>query len=231
MRLFTFYNHVPLHDQVNELKMLNLWREHHRRLGFDPFVLQEYHAWTHPRHDQFMEAVGKLPSINPAGYDLACYQRWLAVANTGADYCIMMDYDCFLTPTVPDDLNPVEPGQEPNRLAVFQNTTPCLVAGSAKAFEQACVWFANCDPAGRKHLSDMIILEEVATKEPEAFHRWHFAKCYGEQYWKAAPAVHFSNACMSPAEKQPRWKWIPELLKEHTHQTYVQDHHHTDKGS
>jgi len=220
MRLFTYYDHVAAHDNANELKMLLLWIEHHKKMGdwFEPVVLQEYHAQKHPRYAEFNQAVRLLPSINPAGYDVACYMRWLAVAAVGGSHNVMMDYDTFLTPSVVDDLNPIRGrvDRPEHQLAVWQNTTPCLVTGSAKAFEQAAIWFAGVNPAGRSHLSDMIVLEQVATQEPEAFARFNYAKCYGEQMWNTAPAVHFSNSCMTPADKQPRFKWIPELLKEHT---------------
>lgn len=218
MKLYTYYSHVPDHNHADELKMLLLWCDHHRRLGFEPICLQQYHCWRHPHYQKFTAAVGKLPSINPVGYDLACYERWMAVASQGGDHCIMLDYDTFLTPTVSDDLNllAADVNTALPFVTVYQNTTPCIVSGTSKAFDLACVWFAKFDPAGREHVSDMIILEHIATKQPEAFRRFNYAKCYGEEHWKAAPAVHFSNSCMVPNKKTPRFKWIPELLKEHT---------------
>jgi len=218
--LFTYYDHVPAHDNANELKMLTLWRRHHKQFGFDPFVLREFHARKHPRFAQFLEAVRKLPSINPENYDLACYVRWMAVAQMAHELrlkrAVMMDYDTFLTPTVHDDLNILKV-ESPDRLAVLQNTTPCLVLGSATNFEQACIWFASTKAAAElKHTSDMVILEHVATTEPAAFNRFNAVKCYGEDGWKTAPAIHFSNASMIPAGKGPRCDWIPKLLLEHT---------------
>lgn len=220
MRIYTFYDHIPAHDNGNELKMLSLWRAHHARLGFQPFVLQEWHAQRHPRYAQFCEAIEKLPSINPKQYDRACYLRWLAVAAAALEGMtgphIMMDYDTWLTPSVYDDLNPVLAPDRPDALHVYQNATPCIVSGPGKAFEQACIWFASFKPAeGEKHLSDMVILERVAAQEPEAYVRYNYAKCYGEPNWTSAPALHFSNACMIPAGKGPRCNWIPKLLAEH----------------
>jgi hypothetical protein len=214
MRLYTFYDHVPAHDNVSELRMLQLWRRHHTAFGFEPFVLQEWHAQLHERYGQFLAAVEKLPSINPKMYDRACYLRWLAMASTGEPWGIMMDYDTLLTPTQLKDLDPLLEVEQKDLLHVYQNTTPCIVTGNPKAFERACIWFASFAHSGEKHLSDMIVLEKVAQAEPDAYVRSDFAKCYGEDGWKTAPAIHFSNACMTPAGKTPRFAWMPKLLEE-----------------
>lgn len=216
MNLYCYYDTVPLHDQENELRMLNHWRRHHARLGFTPVVLEPWHARKHPYYENIHEAVSRLPSINPKGYDLACYDRWIAMATVAGGHGIMADYDTFLYPAVADDMTPLIAltGAERQKLRVYQNTTPCLVVGTAQTFNRWAWEFARYQPApDLKHTSDMVILEEFAIKEPDSFDRFRYVKCYGEEGWDRAPAVHYSNASMTPAGKAPRWKFIPELRK------------------
>lgn len=215
MNIYTYYNSVPLHDQEAEIRLVNLWREHHSQLGLTPVVLQEYHAQKHPHFKEFTAAVDRLPTINPKGYDLACYHRWMAMALVEG-LGIMMDYDTYLYPTVGDDMNPLHAlsGGELQKLRVYQNTTPCLVVGMKQSFEKWCQVFANyTPPAGCKHTSDMCILEEFAIGLPESFDRFRYVKCYGEPGWDTGLAVHYSNSSMTPNGLTPRWRHIPKLRK------------------
>jgi hypothetical protein len=218
MRIHTYYSNVPENRPEDELRLLTLWRTYHAALGFEPFVLSEYHARRHPYFENFKAAVSKLPSVNAAGYDLACYYRWMAMATVAGGIGIMADYDTFLT----NLWRPVpSSGQEMQKLRVYQNCTPCLVVGTAHTFLEACNWFAGSvdKPVlqtinGQPHTSDMIILQGIASAVPDAFTRLDLVKCYGEDGWTNAPAIHFSNASTGPAGKQPRWRHVPTLLKE-----------------
>jgi hypothetical protein len=216
MNLYTYHDWVPEHNHEDVLRLLTLWRQHHAALGFNPVVLGPYNARKHPAFAAVNEAVSKLPTINPKGYDVACYIRWLAMATVADGLGIMTDYDLYLTPTVGDDLNPLHhlSGADMQTLRVYQNYVPCLVVGTRQTFLRWALEFSRYQPApGCKHTSDMCILEEFAAREPESYWRASFAKCYGETGWTTAPAVHFANSCMEG--NQPRWKTIPKLLKQH----------------
>lgn len=212
MNIYTYYHDCAEIDAEEHLRLINLWRHHHEKMGFDPVVLTQYHARLHPYFAEFDRKVRRLPTTNPDGYDLACYHRWLAMAwlleNTGDSWAMMADYDMFirdplLPPFIPDH----------DRLRVHENIVPCLVTGTAKAFLTACTWFAEFPiPDDTKHLSDMYILEALAMAKPDLFDRAHLVKSYGDTDWQKAPAIHFSTFSMQA--KLPKWKTIPKILAE-----------------
>lgn len=213
MRLHTFYTFVDGIDQHDELRLIQQWQQHHERLGFETMVLQEFHAKQHPFYEDMLKAVRDFPSVNPKGYDTACYLRWLACA-TAQDMgqIIMMDYDLFLLPTVWDDLNPLlaPTGKEMQKLRVFQHHIPSLVSGSYDQYLAWCERFAEYKPETH-HTSDMCIMEQWHMKDPQCFTALPFVKLYTEQGWESAPAVHYSNSTMQPNKKVPRWKHVLNL--------------------
>lgn len=214
MKIHTYYHDCPDIDAESHLRLITLWRRHHEKLGLEPVVLTQYHARQHPYFKEFDDRVRRLPTTNPNGYDLACYHRWLAMVvalysphSEAGQVGLMADYDLFLRTDATKDLFLMG---VPARVTVFENIVPCLVLGDARAFLQACTWFAEYPMPGTKHTSDMYILEQLAAKKPELFARYHWVKSYGESDWAKAPAVHFSTYSM---EKQvPKWATIPRLL-------------------
>lgn len=211
-RLYTYYSHVPDMNSADELRNLILWRQHHAALGFEPFVLNEWHARQHPYFEEFDQAVSKFPTINPKTYDRACFLRWLAMA-TLKGFNVMADYDCFLY-SLDVPLQPLETGP----LTVFQKYVPCLVSGWPEQFLAQCKRFAAYKPKeGENHISDQTILAAQAADDDAhkdrkpSFERLTIVKGYGEEGWEKAPAVHYSNSTMTPAGKQPRWQHIPKL--------------------
>src|SRR5689334_12399815 len=99
--IFSYFTALPDMDLAGERILISLWAERWRAFGFTPIVLSEWHARKHPAFEVFDEAVSKLPSINPKGYDLACYYRWLACEvaakayQNGDGLIVMADYDVW----------------------------------------------------------------------------------------------------------------------------------------
>jgi hypothetical protein len=216
MRIFTYFESLASLNVEDNLRLVNLWRRHHQALGYTPIVLQEWHARSSPMFQDFDARICALPSINPAGYDRACYLRWLAMTKTGGG--IMMDFDVMLY-VKPEALFLLIDQYRGKGLAVLQNFVPSMVMGQELDYSNQCKRFADYRPDerdvhnGKPHTSDMIILERQALREPDSFTRVDLVKLFGEDGWNDAPAVHYANQAMAPKNLLPRWKQIPELRK------------------
>lgn len=210
MTLFTYFETVPGMYVEHEFQMLKLWERWHWELGLETFCLREYHARKHPHYADYEAAVKAMPTINPKAYEAACYMRWLAmVQHCGPEGGVMSDYDCFLI--VPKAAIPaVTP-----KLTVCQNVVPSLVAGSGAQYEWACKMFiklASELPAGSKHTSDMMMLEQIALKgDADSFARVKTVFQYGEVGWEYAPAIHFAHSSFPGGTH--RAQLIPQLLE------------------
>lgn len=227
--VFSYYGRVPDLDREAETKLQLLWLQHWREAGFNPRVLTERDAMRHPGYFEFIDVMAQMPSINPKGYDLACYARWVAVTQAikeaDALFAFMSDYDTFPTFRTRDEVDALcrhlaTPGQSPDdeaeayHLVCYQKYVPCFVGGTADCFSQQCARFAKYSPPpGTEHTSDMLILEGQIAKEPDSFKALDIAKLWSEPGWEHAPLIHFSNSVMGPANKFPRHKFIPEILE------------------
>src|SRR5687767_13866136 len=106
--IFSYFVSLPDLDLVNERLLVSLWIDRWRAAGLTPIVLNEYHARKHPIFPEFDAAVSKLPSVNPKGYDRACFLRWLAVQVAAQTYpsdngrIALCDYDVFIYDDWPD---------------------------------------------------------------------------------------------------------------------------------
>lgn len=208
MRCYCYYQEGPQINPEDERKLICLWIDNWRSKGFDPVVLNESWAEKHPMHDMFREAVSKFPSTNPAGYDLSCFLRWLAVAVAEKDDCaILSDYDVFNYGWAP-----VLPGNA--KLTCYQGHVPCLVSGRPKSFTAMAKFFMEYIPReGDNHISDMSILAGMTPHQSDKMLTFHLPiiKSYGEVGWEKSAAVHYPNAAMGPAKYIPRYKFIPNL--------------------
>lgn len=223
MKVFCYFSPNPDLPIEFETKLILLWRESWEKYGYTPVVLNEWHARQHPMFADYDAAISKLPSVNPPGYDRACYLRWLAVAHvlslddlpTFKDLGILTDYDVMSYgwhPSVyPSGLTTWEgkgiDGERPG------HTIPSVVTGTKEDFETACLWFASYEPTdldvigGKKHTSDMYVLEKHAAE----FTQRNVCKVFGEEGWETAELVHFCNASMIPKGFQPRSEHIRAL--------------------
>jgi hypothetical protein len=195
--IFTYFQPLTSIDANEQLLLIDLWRYSWRKAGWNPLVLHG------KRFGGIAGTLTKLPSVNPVGYDAACFVRWLAMAEHGG---WMSDYDCMN--------NGLPPQPIPKRLTVCQtnNACPSLVGGDALEFLRIARLFSERGPAligeinGRPHVSDMHILQAM----PEEFDQQEIVLGYGAHGWNAAPAIHFANSTMEG--KQPRSLWIPRLV-------------------
>lgn len=210
MKLFTYHANVPGINLENEFKLILLWIEHHRKLGYEPVVLNEYIAKKEPRFEVFNEVIRVLPNINPPEYERACYLRWLAMAQIGGG--IMMDYDCFIYD--PKPIKKVPAVAALKSPICYQQYVPSLFSGNQNQFNHIVDIMIKYEVTekdnvmnGRAHVSDMYMIENGTIPVD----RRDLVKNYGEPGWETAPAVHYSNGSMQPAGKMPRVQWIPKL--------------------
>lgn len=222
MKIFSYYNDVPGISALDSLKLICAWREHWSAIGFEPFVLSEFHARAHPYFAEFEAAVKKLPSVNGPDYEFACYARWLALAQVGGGF--MADYDVFSHER--DELGgagrfpwPMT-GPQLGKLHIFQNKNvcPCFVYASPEIALHACKAFATTSLGRREikggvHVSDQYIFEDLVSTGNDWIETHDLVRLWSDEGWEKFPFVHFANAVAAPAGKTPRWKFVGEILK------------------
>ena len=192
-KIYTYY--APLkHGNSAETRLIELWKVNWKRSGWEPVVLDETHARKHPDYEDLVVKLRNLPSINPEGYELACYLRYLAVAAMGGGF--MSDFDLF---------NYGFPRQDPYpRITLFARpAVPCLVSGPAEGYLQIVRMFANYTPvesdriwsAKRNeyvpHVSDMHLLQ----KFPNSHGSVHAVDepLSRPDPWERASLIHWSH--------------------------------------
>lgn len=224
MNVYCYYSDIPQLPAYDELKLIMIWRERWKSMGFEPVVLSEYQARQHPDFGAIARDLDKLPSVNPAGYDKACYYRWIAMAVAAPYNGIMSDYDVL--PRAPDHDGQVRGGMmrltditgaQAGGMQFHQGPVPSLVRGSTSAFQQIVDYFRRCAQVGeykqekingQPHVSDMYLIEQFLAGKPDGFQVFNSVKLWGEQGWQDAAFTHFSNSVMLPAGKAPRWKHV-----------------------
>ncbi len=206
-KIYTYYEPVAQIDRDESNALIALWEAYWLRAGFQPVLISEAHAREHPAYVQAKSLFSKMPSTNPAGYDLHCFLRWLAMSNAGGG--IMADYD-------------VMPNGDPQirlegDITFYSGNAndpmiPCLVNGTKAGYERAIAHLLAHKPTGN-HTSDMVALRDFS-----AVNHWT-CKEVNEEGWEDAEIVHFPTARMQPAGLTPKSRHIPELLKTVQHET------------
>ncbi len=215
MRIYTYYEVCPTHDVEAEMRLLLLWKEHWTAIGYEPFVLNEFIARQHPYFEDYHAAVSKLPTVNSADYEKACYLRHLALAQVGGGW--LADYDVF---AVRGKELPVFSGEQLNRLQLLQTNCicPCLFYATREVAERMCRTFAAGQHGLRKmgerdHYSDQYALVDLVEMDKvDWIEQSNHLLGYGDDGWEQAEFVHFSNSATRPRGKNPRWQHIPQIL-------------------
>lgn len=217
MKLLTYYAEVPGISNYDSLKLLAVWREKWLAAGFEPFVLSEHQARKHPYFDEFSKGLEKLPTQNAREYEMACYHRWLALAQVGGGLC--GDYDVFprqpLAPGFTDWLN-----DQTSTLQLLQQNCvcPCLFYASKDVAERVCREFVTREFTlreinGKPHMSDQYTLEQIVQAGAGWISQKDCTMMWSELGWETRPFVHFANRVALEQGKSPRWKFVEEVLK------------------
>lgn len=193
----------------------SLWRESWSRHGFEPVILRG--EGLRERWPEFEEAIAKLPSINPPGYDALCERRWCAMVEAGGGF--MSDLDVLnlgLTPKGLCDLMV----QFDGKLKIADGHVPALVWGGRSQYLDTVHLFQNFKPNGATHVSD----QEILGHSPDAFTGLSILKEYGKDGWEDCPLVHFTAARCN----RPKGPTMRRVMKERTPLLITMCHGATD---
>lgn len=218
INLYTYYDPVPEIDSADSLRLILLWRERWAAEYFNPIVLNEWRARQHPYFSEYAAAIEKLPSVNPARYETACWYRWLALAEVGGGW--MSDYDAMPSVGFAAWFALVATQHAPNKIHIFQ--TPCcpaFVYSSQETAEKFCRAVVEAGgslgnrPQGEKpHYSDQYLLEDLHMRREDWIETHDVMKLWSDIGWETAPMLHFANAVLQPKKLLPRWQHIPGIL-------------------
>jgi len=142
--------HVPVVeiDQRETQAQIEAWRASWTRHGWQPQLLNTSHAAIHPRFRKLTAELMRRPTVNFASYEVACFHRWVAMANFGGWMC---DYDVVNRGFTPEHAAEHEGG-------LVLCDTPCLVYGSKPDYERVLSFFEGDKELdverGEAHYSD-----------------------------------------------------------------------------
>jgi hypothetical protein len=210
MRIYTYYAPLQTIKPADEMALIELWKWNWKRNGFDPVVLGVYEAQRSPIYKAFRDAILKFPTPNPAGYDEACWLRWLAYAGLGDDMVLASDYDCMGYGFEPF-------GTDTARINMFAGWVPCFVMARPEIIFEMCNMMMSSTPDKWDEFQGHQIYEDQhwfchAMKElPALFNPIPAVKEFTEPGWEKALVVHYNNHNM-PAFR-PRFQHIPKLRR------------------
>ena len=199
MNIYTY--HSPVENLPYQHHLLELWQKSWRALGWNPLVLTRAQAEMHAMHESLERHFhASLPSRNSAAYELACYERWLAMDFVGGGW--MSDSDI-----INYSFYPIRPASDTLTLFSQGNLCPCLVYGSAAEYLRAATLFLNHSGGVFEpdHASDQNILQLHKSQ----FRQVELVPEFNEPGWEKSCLVHYANGRM--LAHQPRHEWIPRL--------------------
>ncbi len=172
-------------------RLLAFWKEAWSANGWEPVVLTEEDAKKHPKFKEWSKSLLAKPTINPKGFEGACWLRHIAMAVDGG---FLVDYDVlpFGYSGGIEECGYRLGKKLPNLLCLG---VPCAVVGDAGQFENAIKAFIACDPvieSGKLHLSDMHACQKLGFPSIDLCKEWNTPG------WETAKLVHFSHAACRP---------------------------------
>lgn len=212
MNIYTYFVPVSQIDYEGECRILNIWKRTWSEFGWNPVVLTENDAKGSPRYDWYFAQMKKKPFMNSFEYEMACFQRWLAMAQIGGG--VHSDYDCMNNGLQPEDIKSfVEDGN----MTVYEPAhIPSLVSGSYREYHRMVDLFAGFDTShfkpemhkdtrGGTSVSDMLIIANNPETVRPSKVVWEFRR---EAGWEKAKAIHFSHwACEGIGKEKALADW------------------------
>jgi hypothetical protein len=168
MKVYAYYERLPHDGFEDDPLLIEKWRACWTRHGWDTHVLDESGAHAHPMWPVFASAAREWPTINPKGYEFACWVRWLSLSTAmrPGETGLFVDYDVWNGGFTPADAamhgRPEGPvglfggcGSSPVVLNKWQADAmgPLLYMGARLLLEEQ---------PGIHHIADMMALERVA---------------------------------------------------------------------
>lgn len=218
MKVHTYFQPLEQIAFLEETKLHALWRQSWLSSEFIPITLTHQVAESHKDYERYLRLVSQFPTVNPPGYDLACWLRWLALDVTGGG--LMTDYDVICRAFSAEDL------QFPNPVTILdRGGVPCAVYTTVEGASQIVqdvlrVKHVFGEVNGRPHYSDMYFFQ--AQKYPR---NENLVYTFGQENWQLAPAVHFSHSDVGrerPNKVRSRVVW-DEMFKPFQPPSVVED--------
>jgi len=199
--IYTYRARVPGWDEAEIESQIEAWTNGWRSNGWNPVVLGERTAQRHPRYAEYRARVNSFPTVNVKEYELACWERWLALAVQGGG--LMSDFDVLPVASC-------RPGSLPDTAGfqVLGGRVPCLVKSDEAGLAEFIKAVTSYTPdendleAGRAHLSDMHFVQRMLdAKDKQAWISSHELVRERDEpdFGRAKSAVHFSARSVSIA--------------------------------
>jgi hypothetical protein len=205
MKVFTYYMPTPVWPERNQLDLIDIWKRSWIKRGWEPVVLTEDDAKTHPKFSYYKEKIWALPTEYGHDYEGACFMRWLAVAQAGGG--MMTDYDVINYEFLPSDLPPLD------KMFIVADNPPAwifmgAVAGPQQHFQDMADIFTAWVPDEHDmnttsktyygmHCSDLSMLKRMFETKTYPKPDW-LTRCPGcsiigdHPGWKTAKLIHFT---------------------------------------
>lgn len=180
-KVYCYYESVP--GQGSAADLIQLWSASWKQQGWDPVVLGRRDAEKHPKFLPFYKRAASFPTINPPGYDLSCWLRWLAFAEAGGG--VMTDYDVINRALPANQLG----GPGGPVLIAEATRVPCMVLATEVGAQE--IVLQMMEPLSYPvmgHFSDMLWFQR--TNYP---HTTTLCREIGHDHWGEAPVTHFST--------------------------------------
>lgn len=199
MNIYTY--HIDVEGMADSVKLIDLWKQSWAKMGWNPMVLTREHSQRHPQYNDLVNHFNNhLPTINPKQYELACYERWLAMVVVGGGW--MSDSDVINWSFFPN-----RPKSEDLICFSKGSICPCLVYGGEEAYASGIKLFLShrggaINPA---HASD----QDILNLHPDKIKHSLIVEQHGNAGWENASLVHFNHGSMEG--RHPRHEWIPKI--------------------
>lgn len=201
-------------DRNEQLALVELWKQAWASRGWNPVVLGLREAMRWEGYERLNALASEFPTVNPKKYELACFHRWMALAQIGGGF--MVDFDVVPGSFQPRDLQELRTSEDFNVLqGPKTNLVPSAVLAKRPALEKWLAAIGKYDATGQTHVSDQSLLQAIASE-----HAWIAARQmvleYGEAGWAGAQLVHFAHgACSKVSPGATRLSLIRSYVQSH----------------
>ena len=148
-KVYTFYEPIDKWDSSKLL--LDLWLENWSSKGFEPIVLNESDAKSHPYYTEYDKLIrsnyekisGRNIMTSWSHYIYYCFIRHLAFANKMTDeISIAMDYDIY-------NINYKHEILSTDKITFFNGQNPCCISGNKHLFLDLCLLMSKFTEANK----------------------------------------------------------------------------------
>jgi hypothetical protein len=215
MNVYSYFESVdglPLNNH-----MVKMWVESWSKQGWNPIVLGESDAKTHPLYEKFSNALKTFPSVNTPGFDYHAFMRWLAVPAVGG--YVSTEPDVINYSLTPDMVKEWIALSDENQILQCHSPVPAFLCGTPSSYETICKQIINHTVTpedsvyGRPHLSDQDFAARYCDGTTVNFYRDSTlcAELFDGDKWNTSPCVHFGTPYMMSRGLLPKHVHIPQL--------------------